>query len=778
VRIPLDYYRILGLPIQATPEQLKQAHRDRTLQLPRREYSDLAIAARKQLIDEAYAVLSDADQRNAYDMGFLAKTYEPESEIKTPAFGKRATSESTALEPVIDAHTPSIEIEDREFVGALLLLHELGEYELVVKLCHPYLNTGSIGLKDGRFGEASLIVPDIVLTVTSAYLELGREQWQQGQYENAASSLEAGQNLLLRESLFASLRGEMQTDLYKLRPYRILELLQLPLEKAAERRKGLQLLREMLHERGGIDGQGDDQSGLGVEDYLRFMQQLRRHMTTTEQQGLFETEARRPSAVATYLAVYALIAQGFAEAQPALIRKAKLMLMQLGRRQDVHLEKAVCALLLGQTEEASRSLELSQEREPIAFIRENSQQSPDLLPGLCLYAESWLQDEVFPHFRDLLDRSVSLKDYFADPHVQAYLEALPNETGNTSNEWVVVQPRRPSTTPASSSKSATPQPNITETNSQLTQASLDALNATLAARNAGVSSSVIQEPLTPILSSPPPASIRTSEETGTGSTSTMLQGKRKVPESSRRGSSSSGETQSQPIPEPTSSESVPPTPAPKTASASANSSSLRRIQRKNDSSKWRRLLIMGVGGLFGVWLLWFLLSRAFGALADVLGWSGPTLKGEQAMVQLSGPPLAIPEPKPVSADPEKITPEVVEAKLNQWLSVKSAAMGPEHQVEGLREILVDPALARWVGMAESMKQDGSHRTYKHDVKVGEVQIDQANPNQAVAIANVQEETQFYSRGQLQNTEDGSLQIQYRFIRQDGAWRIEDWQVVR
>jgi hypothetical protein len=185
---------------------------------------------------------------------------------------------------------------------------------------------------------------------------------------------------------------------------------------------------------------------------------------------------------------------------------------------------------------------------------------------------------------------------------------------------------------------------------------------------------------------------------------------------------------------------------------------------------------MGVGGLFGVWLLWFLLSRAFGALADVLGWSGPTLKGEQAMVQLSGPPLPIPEPKPVSADPEKITPEVVEAKLNQWLSVKSAAMGPEHQVEGLREILVDPALARWVGMAESMKQDGSHRIYKHDVKVGEVQIDQANPNQAVAIANVQEETQFYSRGQLQNTEDGSLQIQYRFIRKDGAWRIEDWQV--
>jgi hypothetical protein len=190
------------------------------------------------------------------------------------------------------------------------------------------------------------------------------------------------------------------------------------------------------------------------------------------------------------------------------------------------------------------------------------------------------------------------------------------------------------------------------------------------------------------------------------------------------------------------------------------------------------LLILGVGGLLGLWLLWFLLSRAFGALADVLGWSGPTLKGEQAMVQLSQPPLPIPEPKPVSAEPEKLNPEVAEAKLNQWLSAKSAAMGPEHQVEGLQKILVDPALARWVGMAETMKQDGSHRTYKHSVKVSEVQLDQANPNQAVAYAEVQEEVQYYSQGQLQNTEDAALQLQYRFIRKDGEWRIEDWQVMR
>ena len=165
------------------------------------------------------------------------------------------------------------------------------------------------------------------------------------------------------------------------------------------------MLRDMLQERGGIDGSGDDGSGLGIDDFLRFVQQLRGYLNSQEQQTLFESEALRPSAVATYLAVYALLARGFAQHQPSLITRAKRMLMRLGSRQDVHLEQAVCALLLGQTEEASRALELSQEYEPLAFIREHSQSAPDLLPGLCLYSEHWLQDEVFPHFRDLRDLS-------------------------------------------------------------------------------------------------------------------------------------------------------------------------------------------------------------------------------------------------------------------------------------------------------------------------------------------------------------------------------------
>ncbi|MEO1507910.1 MAG: IMS domain-containing protein, partial [Cyanobacteria bacterium J06633_23] len=395
MQIPLDHYRILGLPMQATAEQLEQAHRDRTLQLPRREYSEFAIQSRKQLIDMAYEALRDSGKRQTYDAKLLA-----------------AGSELV-----------SIEIYEEQLIGALLILLELGEYELVIRLGRPYLTSGPSKL-DGSSQEA---LSDVVLTLGLACLELGREQWQQHQYENAAESLETGQELMIRESLFPDMQADIQADLDKLKPYRILELVARPLADKTARGQGITLLKSMLAKRGGIDGANDDASGLSVEDFLRFVQQLRSYLTSAEQQDIFEAEAQRPSSVGVYLSVYALLARGFAKHQPNLVRQAKQRLALLTERQDVYLEQAVCAVLLGQTEEATYALERSHENEPISFIKSHSEGAPDLLPGLCLYTERWLQQDVFPFFRDLDQSNVTLKDYFANEQVQAYLEAMPPE---------------------------------------------------------------------------------------------------------------------------------------------------------------------------------------------------------------------------------------------------------------------------------------------------------------------------------------------------------------
>lgn len=758
MRIPLDYYRILGLPIQATAEQLRQAYRDRTLQLPRREYSETAIASRKTLLDEAYAVLSSQEQRQTYDSGFLAKTYDlpPEPEIAALVGADRPLGQSTVTEPGGDLHTPSLDIQDHQFVGALLILQDLGEYELVLRLGRPFLTGGSASLKNGQYGDPAIVLSDIVLTVALACLELGREQWQQGQYENAAEALETGQQLLLREGLFAGVRGEIQTDLYKLRPYRILELLALSEDRTNERYQGMQLLQDMLQERGGIDGSENDQSGLNIDDFLRFIQQLRSYLTAAEQQVLFEQEAHRPSAVATYLAVYALLARGFSECQPALIRRAKLLLLRLSNRQDVHLEQSVCALLLGQTEEASRALELSQEYGPIAFIREHSQGSPDLLPGLCLYAERWLQDEVFPHFRDLAQQRVSLKEYFADLQVQEYLEELPSDN-EARDEWSLDRPVGMATS-SSGSKVATANfapRSFSERGSN--DRSVDNSLIEIARAQAGSRSA------TAMLA----GDRATNGETPLPAAERVVQiGSNARPTPNRSGGDRPGGTER--VRE---SRTAVATPAP---SRRREPEQARPRPARPKESGVRKFLLPAV--LFGGMVaLGFLVAWLFRTWETS---SKPTLQVEQPNIQLDRPLVELPTASP-SPDPNApLTNASAQQVVQSWLTAKAAAMGEGHKLEPLEQILAEPKLSEWRNAAEDARRGNWYKQYQHQVKVVSLEADKANPDQAKVLADVTESTEYYEGGTLKNSKtDADLRVEYSLVRQDGKWRIQNWKVL-
>ncbi|MCT7978005.1 IMS domain-containing protein [Laspinema olomoucense] len=761
--VPLDYYRILGLPIQVpgveTPgyaEQLKQAHRDRKEQLPRREYSEVATSARRQLIDEAYAVLSDPEERQKYDASFLAKAYQLESPGADSSTG---TGGVEASDSYLDPHTPNIDIPSEGFIGSLLILQELGEYELVLKLGLPILSGSNSSLKNGRFGDPKLVEADIILTLALACLELGREQWQGGKYENAAISLENGQEMLLREGLFPAVRGEMQADLYKLRPYRILELLALPETRGKERQRGLQLLQDMLQERGGIDGTGDDRSGLSVDDFLRFIQQLRSHLTAAEQQDLFEAEARRPSAVATYLAVYALVARGFAARQPALIRRGQMLLTHLGRRQDVHLEQSVCSLLLGQTEDAAQSLELTQEQETLTFIQENSRNSPDLLPGLCLYAERWLQSEVFPHFRDLATAQASLKDYFADEQVQAYLEALPETTADEVNEWMVVPP------PPNPVTIGLPQPTPRRDTAFMTTLRLDSNGASngTPGKNPSLSSSVVSLATLP-------TAIRTSSNPDTAGPGRIRDRTRPSEDRSASGNGKRDDRSKLPIAarvrglEPIE---TPP----------SRRSGVGRTGAKGKNPKLERWILLGVGGLLGLLLLWLLINSLRWVAGLFQG--GPSLQGEQLSIQLDQSAIPIstqPTPEELGAT-GPLNEAIAQGVLQKWFTIKSEALGSTHQVQKLPEILMDPALSLWQRRAEAARGENWYWEYDHNIQETGFEMSPTDPNRATVEAQVSETARLFENGQLSSTRDDNLRVQYQLVREDGQWRIRDWVIL-
>jgi len=508
----------------------------------------------------------------------------------------------------------------------------------------------------------------------------------------------------------------------------------------------------MLQARQGIDGKGDDCSGLSVDNCLRFIQQIRVYLTAQEQQELFEVEAERPSAVAKYLAVYALIARGFAHKQPALIVRARDLLKQLSQRQDVYLEQAVCALLLGQTQEASQALAGSQEEETLAFIKQQSEGAPDLLPGLCAYGERWLQSEVFSHFRDLANQKASLKEYFGDAQVEAYLEQwsanphLEEHSLNDNDRSIKGETmtktrtgRRQSLQDRKSQRSYEP---VSDRSHYYYQP--QTLPPTTSGRTA-----TLAVPLKT------PSQLQLNQFKDYGDRSSHLSAERKLTTAERHT-----------------------TPAPSRRRRGGTGGTLARVpqgkKRSKSTLKLKRLL-----------LLIALLFSGVGAMGLVFKWVQDArsplsaLRGEQLLLELHRPPIEIPSANATIVSEGVLTEQGAKEAIASWLNNKNLAFGKEHQVEKLDEILTGSLLSGWRDRAQTLKSNGAYWQYQHDLKILSLKTDTQNPDRATVDASVREVASYYQNGQLNKgrSYDENLQVRYELVRQQQQWKIQSIKVI-
>ena len=735
MRIPLDYYRILGIPLQVTEEQISQAYQDRLLQFPRREYSEVAIASRNELLDQAYRVLSDVEQRAEYNQKWWGT-----AENETPENAQSVPSESTTEEidlstenDDLDSQSPWIEISEPQLIGALLIFQELGEYELI-----------------GQYGESALrnsddpslflaSRQDLVLIIALANLELSREQWQNQTYEKASFFGVKALAWLQEENLHPTIQQEIRNELYRLRPYRILEKLTLGQEESSDRDQGLQLLKEMIQDRRGIEGRGNDRSGLGTDDFLRFVQQLRNHLTVDEQLNLFVEESERPSVSASYLASYALIAKGFSQRKPSYLVQCQSLLNKFKNRQDTGLEEAICALLLGQTQLANQSLEKSQDHKALDFIQQRSQGSPDLLPGLCSYGESWLQTEIFPHFRDLSGQTASLEDYFADADVLSYLETLspdaptPYFSLNSPTELESPMARNlaeyqntlPENTPPRKRRDAPRRSRSARHASEANGKTGTATLTPLADLDDGVDSNVVSS--VEDYWHPPSHSFVSSSFPPLSSDPLDLT-EQKSPEPRKK----------------------------------------RKRKRKTVINPLRfgtvvlsGLVIIGLG-IFGVQSMRSPLNA---------------LQSDQLEIDLNQPVFEFPNTAAATANliPKgELTNDVASGIIESWLSSKSKAFGQDHDIAALSTVLAEPLLSQWQVRAARDKQRGIYRQYDHKIEVKSLKFDPNNPNRATIQARVQEATKYYQKkGNAKPTklQNDDLLVRYQLIRQNGQWRI-------
>ena len=780
MHITLDYYRILSVPIKATQEQIDRAFEDRSQQQPRREYSDFAIASRQKLLQQAHQVLSDESQRAAYDAKFFTAIDDGNGDLKViPASDLEPKTEtsspqvqlSTSPEESTTAITPSIEISSELFAGALLIYYELAEYELILQLGIDYLNkkiyANSSTSKENITEELPVDLAvdrtakeDVILSVVLSYLELSREQWRRKKYENAAISGQMGIDLLETEQLFPTLKAEIAMDVNKLKPYRILELLTNSQSNSPERLKGLQLLQEMMSQRQGIEGRGNDYSGLTLEEFLHFIQQIRSYLTVKEQQKLFVAEAKRGSGVAGFLAVYALLARGYTYQQPQLISEAQLLLQILSQTQDVSWEQSICSLLLGQTKQAIAVIEKSQDSKIIAAIKQHSQDAPDLLPGICFYGEKWLKEDVISQFWDLKDYPITLDEYFSNGKVQDYIEKL-----SPVSPVVVNVPEQPHLT-----REKTKQRRNFFSWGKPKQ---PPAKSKIRASNSSSTVSQVAHPSSTATLERLPQNYSSTAALGKGNSN--FSGHKNGTDPRTHSNTKYGNRQL----------------------SSPPRRSNNQPQPRYKSPLW---LIFLKGGMLLMGLIFSLGALGFFITKRSLDRNSPEisktpLKLEQTNLSQTPPNLEtakikIPEQIDSSVSKPKTEPvkpalpvfdnDSAQQVIQKWLDSKSAALGKSHQLEQLNSILAPDLLTKWSKTADYYKQTNSYRTYQHKLKISSVVFDPKKPNLATVEAEVQEIAQHYQAGKLDSSQsyDDNLLVRYQLIKQGDSWLIQTSEVLK
>ncbi len=819
MRIPLDYYQILGIP-ESNLSELEQAYQDRLLQLPRQEYSDAAIESRKRLITVAYQVLSDPQQRAKYEATQISPAF---TEIQN------ASANSNSL-PAPFHCRPDLDIAPDHFLGGLLILFEQGEYEAINTICMPYLgnngrssNSGSLhphppttltpsgNLKPEVGSNVNPLVfaklkqtangahiiplrPDIVLAMVSSFYELGEREWSDRCYEEAVIHYETAKKILVQEDLFPQIQGQLDRRLDQLRPYRISSLVSLPLDRHEQRRQGIQFLEELLESACTNEVKCQERFGLNSERTIPFIHETLPHLTAAEQRNLFSQLARESHQLGskalnvmqlacTYLHVHALIVQGFAYRNPQLIYTAQQILQyRLSHRIDVTIEQSICALLLGQTEEVNQILATAPESAALVVIRQQSQGLPTLLRGLCWYVESWLKDEAFPCFRDLVASDPSLNAYFNDRDVQDFADRVPAADSSLAG-WAAASPQLIDVPPSGDLSASGSLLDLEPSKVTLSSRSNSRRSGSLNTAWQSQSDLVELDQVVPAVRvEQPPLQVLEPIPTAEDDTSNVIQLER---ERQRRRSMPTARTIDGQFEQTYLKDRQPPTFTPEISSqlvptaksgqlAKSNSalSTTARPRRTRRRPNIPGILLVGAGGISCLWGAIWLANAAIQGLTH----SVPKLAGGKNLNPVQSSQKQ--QTKPVVMG--LLTTDVAQQIVKQWLSAKTKSLNKEHQISPLKDILVEPALSSVIDRAQTAQASGVHWQYEHH-DIGILSISQATAaaNVATIQARVKEDAHYYEGDKLNPDRSYSKQllVKYELVRQKDVWYIKNMNVI-
>ena len=399
VDLPIDHFRLLGVSPTAEPEAVLRTLQLRLDRCPDQGFTHESLNQRAELLRLSADLLTDPERRGQY--------------------------EATLLELGQDhpGDTAGLELSSNLEVAGLMLLWEAHAPHEAFQLARQALQPPQApALGSGRES-------DLALLAALAARDAADQDQEQRRYESAANLLQEGMQLLQRMGKLPEQRQVLETDLSRLRPFRILDLLSRDLAEQSARHEGLMMLESFISDRGGLEGRAlegletaDLPAGMDQGAFELFFQQIRRFLTVQEQVDLYGRLQDAGSADASFLVVMALAAAGFSQRKPERVQDARTRLEELNLDGlDTQPLLGCLDLLLGDVDRAERHFASSPDPALKTWLTAHP---GDALAALCDYCRTWLGRDVLPGYRDVDAEAIDLEAWFADRDVQAYVERL------------------------------------------------------------------------------------------------------------------------------------------------------------------------------------------------------------------------------------------------------------------------------------------------------------------------------------------------------------------
>ena len=408
VDLPIDHFRLLGVSPTAEPEAVLRTLQLRLDRCPDQGFTHESLNQRAELLRLSADLLTDPERRGHYEAMLLE-------------LGQDHPGDTAGLE--LSSHLE---------VAGLMLLWEAHAPHEAFQLARQALQPPQApALGSGRES-------DLALLAALAARDAADQDQEQRRYESAANLLQEGMQLLQRMGKLPDQRQVLETDLSRLRPFRILDLLSRDLAEQSARHEGLTMLESFISDRGGLEGSAlegletaDLPAGMDQGAFELFFQQIRRFLTVQEQVDLYGRLQDAGSADASFLVVMALAAAGFSQRKPERVQDARTRLEELNLDGlDTQPLLGCLDLLLGDVDRAERHFASSPDPALKTWLTAHP---GDALAALCDYCRTWLGRDVLPGYRDVDAEAIDLEAWFADRDVQAYVERL--ERQSQPRDW-------------------------------------------------------------------------------------------------------------------------------------------------------------------------------------------------------------------------------------------------------------------------------------------------------------------------------------------------------